>query len=304
MRFLAHEDVFSAAHANQFGITSSALRRQVLAGAAHPLHRGWYCVRPPRDAADHHALRTTALLQEYEGLAVASHGSAVLRLGLPTERVDFGTVHLMWVGPDVAFRSYSRVRMHEAITHAELPHRNGAVHPALAVVQAGLLDVRSMLVAGDAALRRQLVDAGQLRTAARALHGQRGLIPARAALRWCDGRHESPGETLTAYLLRGLGYELEPQFAPGTKGPGGGLHHADFKIKGEPILVEFDGKEKYAAASPEEAQLLLFAEKKREDGFRGIGYEVVRVSWADLFAPARVRRRLDAASGRARLKAS
>lgn len=210
LRFLAHDGVFSATRAKEFGIGSSALRRHVQAGAAHPLHRGWYAVNPPRDAAQHHALRTTALPQEYEGHAVASHGSAVLRLGLPTERVDFGTVHLMWVGPNVAFRSYSRVRMHEAIDHADLPHRDSTVHPALAIVQAGLHDVRSMLVAGDAGLRRQLVDAGQLRAAARALRGQRGLIPARAALGWCDGRHESPGETLTAYTLRGLGYEFDP----------------------------------------------------------------------------------------------
>lgn len=301
--FLARDGVFSAAHARELGIGSSALRRYVQGGRAFPLHRGWYAVRPPRDERDRHRLRTSALLQEYAGDAVACHGSAVVWLGLPTERVDLGTVHLMWVGPDVAFRSYSRVRMHEAIDHPRLPWRQETVHPALAVVQSGLLDVRSMLVAGDEALRRGTVTRDQFQAAAAALRGQRGLIQARAAIPWLDARHESPGETMTAYVLRGLGYDVEPQFEPGSRGPGGSPERADFRIKGTRVLVEFDGRVKYAADSPEQAQAMLFAEKRREDGFRLLGYEVVRLTWADLRRPGEVHARIEAALVRARLRA-
>lgn len=66
--------------------------------------------------------------------------------------------------------------------------------------------------------------------------------------------------------------------------------------------MEFDGKEKYAVVDPEQAQE-LFAEKRREDGFRRFGYEVVRVTWADLFAPERLRARIEAALSRSRSRA-
>jgi hypothetical protein len=143
----------------------------------------------------------------------------------------------------------------------------------------------------------------ELRAAAAALRGQRGLIRARAAIPWLDARHESPGETITAYVLRALGYDLEPQFEPGTRGSGGAPERADFRIKGTRVLVEFDGRIKYAADSPEQAQALLFAEKRREDGFRRLGYEVVRLTWADLYRPNEVRARIEAALERSRLRA-
>lgn len=66
------------------------------------------------------------------------------------------------------------------------------------------------------------------------------------------------------------------------------------------MLVEFDGRSKYAAGSPEEAPALLFAEKRREDAFRRLGYEVVRLTWADLHRPAELRARIEAALARDR----
>jgi hypothetical protein len=301
---LAREDVVSAAHARTCGVTSAEMRRRVRAGQAFPLHRGWYATRRPRDARDRHLLRTTALLQEYDGQAVASHGSALVLLQLPLEAVDLGTVHLMWLGPDAGFRSYSRVRMHEAIDAPALPHRDVTVHPALAVVQAGLLDVTSLVVAGDGALRRGDATRHQIMAAATALRGQRGLIRARAAIPWLDARHESPGESMTALVLRGLGYDLEPQFEPGTIGAHGHPERADFVVRGTRVLVEFDGRDKYAADSAAQAQSMLFAEKRREDGFRRLGYEVVRLTWADLHHPAQVRARIEAALARDRARAS
>lgn len=295
LRLISREDVFSASHARRLGIGSSALRRFVQAGKAFPLHRGWYAVRAPRDDKDRHQLRTAALLQEYAGNVISSHGSAVVRLGLPTERIDLGTVHLMWVGPEIDFRSYSRVRMHENITGHDLRHGPDAVDPALAVLQVGLTDVRSMLVAGDAALRAELTTPQRLRLAAAALRGQRGLIQARAALGFCDARHESPGETLTAWVLRSLGYEFEPQFKPGTVGPSGQPVRVDFLIKGTRVIVEFDGKGKYLTANQVEGQAVLFSEKQREDAVRALGYTFVRITWAELGRPDLVRAKVDAA---------
>jgi hypothetical protein len=303
LRLIARDGVFAAAKARAFGIDSSSLRRAVAAGQAFPLCRGWYSTRAPTTPRDHHLLRTTALLQEYGGHVVASHGSAVLRLGLPDVALDLGTVQLMWRGDKPDFRSYSRVHVHEEVADPRLTAWVTTVHPALAVVQVGLRDVRSMLVAGDAALRLRMVDAGQLAAAVDALRGQRGLTRARAAAGWFDARHQSPGETLTAFVLRGLGYSFTPQFEPGTQGKNGGPEQTDFVIDGTRVLVEFDGRSKYSAASEDDAQRLLFAEKRREDRIRDLGYEMVRVTWAEVHQPERVRAKVEKALSRWRSRA-
>ena len=118
----------------------------------------------------------------------------------------------------------------------------------------------------------------------------------RAALKWCDGRHESPGETVAGFVLRSLGYLVVPQVVvPGTGQwtPGGQGYRADFGIVGTTVLIEFDGRVKYASGDA------LWVEKQREDRIRGIGYEVVRLTWADLRDPERVRGLVDAAIRRA-----
>jgi hypothetical protein len=298
VRPIAVRGVFSAARASRAGIDPTTLRRLVKEGQAYPLHRGWYTPYRPKDAREHFRLRSIALLFEYGNVAVASHGSAVVLLGLPTEFVDFGTAHLMWCGESSPFRAFSRVRMHERVANDELPHQIETVHPALACIQVGLGDPRALMVAGDAALREGLATADQLRLACDALRGQRGLTRARATTLWCDQRHESPGESVTAWTLRMLGYELEPQFAPGLTGPSGGLLRSDFRVVGTNVLVEFDGLVKYAARDEAEAQRLLFAEKQREDALREAGYEVVRLTWSDLRRPEVVRAKIEAAVAR------
>ena len=52
----------------------------------------------------------------------------------------------------------------------------------------------------------------------------------------------------------------------------------DFLVDGTRVVVEFDGKVKYGSGDP----CVLWAEKRREDQLRGLGYVVVRITWADL----------------------
>ena len=118
----------------------------------------------------------------------------------------------------------------------------------------------------------------------------------RAALKLCDRRHESPGESVAAFVLRSLGYQVVPQFVvPGTGQwtPGGQGYRADFGMVGTTVLIEFDGRAKYGTRDA------LWAEKQREDRIRGLGYEVVRLTWADLANPERVRGLVEAAIRRA-----
>lgn len=122
-----------------------------------------------------------------------------------------------------------------------------------------------------------------------------GIERVRAALPRCDGRHESPGETVAAWVLHHLGYRTVPQFAvPGSEAltPGGRGYRADLGIVGTRVLVEFDGRSKYSSAQD------LWDEKRREDRIRSLGWEIVRLTWADLHRPERVRALVEAAVGR------
>ena len=288
-RFLAEDDVFPYARVVGVGLSPENLRRDSHAETIFKLHHGWYALRRPRDDVDRHRLRVTALLQEYGEAVVASHASAVVRLDLPTHGLDLGTVHLMWVDPGNTFRSYSRTRIHERLPGDWCAPASRTVDPALAILQVGMQRVSSLLVAGDAALRDATTSIDQLRLVAAVLRGQRGITAARTALDSLDGRHESPGESLTAHLLRSLGYAATPQLVVPREEAPGRYYVADFLIDGTRVLVEFDGREKY------QEPVNLFEEKRREDELRRMGYVVVRLTWSDLNRPGEIRRRIDAA---------
>lgn len=292
---IARNDVFPAARAVASGLTRADLRRLLRDRRIVRLHRGWYATRLPRDDADLHRLRVEALLGEYAGRAVATDASALLRLGIATWRPDLRRVHLALTDPGL-----NRHRKGDLVVH---PHRAtsallaarpaaGTVHPAVAIAAAGLGDPRSFLVPADDALRRGLVTAAELAAAVDALGRRHGAAGVRAVSEWCDPRHESPGETLLAHLLRLAGHDMEPQFVvPGTERwtRAGRGYRVDLRLRGTRVLVEFDGRVKY------EDRQALWEEKVREDRIRSLGWVVVRVTMADLREPSAVRARVDAA---------
>ena len=73
------------------------------------------------------------------------------------------------------------------------------------------------------------------------------------------------------------------------------LARVDFVV-GECVVVEFDGAMKYAGAAGRDA---LVREKAREDALRELGFEVVRITWADLDHPERIVARIRRAVARA-----
>ncbi|EWT00950.1 hypothetical protein N865_05745 [Intrasporangium oryzae NRRL B-24470] len=295
---IARNDVFPASRALALGMSRTELRRLLREGRVVRLHRGWYSSRQPEDDIDQHLLRVEALLTEYAGHAVATNASALLRLGLPTYRPDLARVHLVLTDPALHRHRKPDLVVHPFVPVPEglEPTRRGTVHPAVAMAACGLPDPRAFLVAADAGLGRGLVSREQLARAVDGLGRRRGVAGVRAVLDWCDPRHESPGESLTAYVLRMAGFALEPQFGvPGTEHwtPGGQGYRADFRIAGTRVLVEFDGRVKYTD------QRSVWDEKVREDRIRSLGYEVIRLTWADLRDPVSVRAKVIAALRRA-----
>lgn len=288
---IAVDGLVSIAEAAVIGVDPNSLRRRVRAGEIHRLIPGWYAVRSPDGDADRHALRTRAVLRHLGDRVQASHHSAVLLHGLPTWRADLATVH-------VCRRTDRQSRRGNGLSvHPSVGNFPGAVlPPAIAVLQAGMLaGPESALVSADAALHRRRVTADDLAGAAEVLRRQPGMAAVRAVLPFADGRHESPGETRLAFLLRGLRVKATPQV---WVRDGQSSWRVDFLLDDAPVVIEFDGLVKYQDGS--RGAEVLVAEKLREDSLRGLGYEVVRLVWADLADPARLLRRIEQAIARAR----
>lgn len=268
----------------------SALRRGEvirLRRDAYVLAEVWRAARP----SERLALRTRAVLRARPG-DVASHQSAVALhglpcWGLPTDVVDLcGKVrrtrtaagvraHPRWDGLDpVDVDGVACVDIGTAVV--QVAQRHGVV-PALVALDRALHERTCRVQEVQGAVT--LVARGRLERA------RLDQIIARA-----DASCESVGETRTRLLLQDLGYEVQSQVTI-SDGDGVRVGRVDFLI-GDLLVVEFDGMVKYEDADGREA---LAREKAREERLSALGCIVIRLVWADLAHPDRVRERVESA---------
>lgn len=139
------------------------------------------------------------------------------------------------------------------------------------------------VVSADAALRAGRVTVEELSAAVDAVATWPGGSRAVAMRSFADGRRESVGESRCGVELSLAGISVTPQVE--VRRPDGRLvGRVDFLVDGTMVVLEFDGKVKYADGDPQ----VLWSEKRREDDLRALGYLVVRITWADLERPGAV----------------
>jgi very-short-patch-repair endonuclease len=325
LRPLAHNGVFSAADARAVGLDNHALDRLIREGRCIRLARGWYApITTAPDAEQRHRLTALALGRQFRDRAAISHYSRLVVARVATFAVDLDTVHLTLEErptpaalpaprpPASSGQSQAARRRKATAPGVDSPRRGLALHRPLrglkaapartdvavppspwgvpiawAIVQTGLVaGAESAIVSADSALRMTLVTQEAIHDAVVQFTGHPGVATVRPVLSLADGRHESPGESRTAFLLRRLGFHLEPQFVVVAEGR---RYRADFRISGTRVLVEFDGAVKYDEPGT------VFAEKQREDALRRAGWVIVRLVWRDLASPDVVRRRVNQA---------
>jgi Transcriptional regulator, AbiEi antitoxin len=313
--------ILDVADLRRAGFDSHAVTDLVRAGELHPLARNWYVCVAPATPEERHCLTTRAMLRAHEDRTIAGHHSGLLLLGLPTYRPDLSTVRLSrrtgggprpppgggggrGGGRGGPTRTRPGVRVGRVVPLEA--QRDETVAPALAVVQHGIsAGPLSALVAADAAVHRGLTTHTELAKAVAWVerHPNSALIAGFVAL--ADGRRGSPGETRLAHLFHLMKVPVTPQYEIATAGF---TAVVDFRVDGEMVVVEFDGRVKYGR-SPNEPdpfgnrrtpQEVLWLEKRREDRLRELGYEVVRVIWSELDDPKAVAQRIAAAVHRAR----
>jgi very-short-patch-repair endonuclease len=146
------------------------------------------------------------------------------------------------------------------------------------------------VVSADASLRASKTTADELATAVDRVCTQPRGSRAVAMGVFADGRRESVGESRCGVALAMAGFDVTPQVEI-RDAAGRVVARVDFLVDDTPVVVEFDGKVKYADGDPE----VLWREKQREDRLRALGYVVVRITWADLERPGAVAARVRAA---------
>lgn len=270
------------------------VRRQVR--GLRQLRRGVYARHWPDDPRERHLLLARAVLATHTTDVVLSHVSAALVWGFPVMLPDPGAVAITAIGPaeppqgDVDFRRHGcALGSRDTCVIDNLPVTN-AVRTTVDCARS--LALRPAVAIADSAAHAGLLPPDLVRRILSEMRGWKGIGRARRALELVDPNAESPGETWTRLALREAGIRVRSQF-PITVADGT-TYRVDFLIEGTSVVVEFDGRTKYGL-SGDSPEADLWREKRRHDGITMAGYEIVRLTWADLSDPAQLRRLITSA---------
>lgn len=275
-------ELFTTVEAVGLGLDRKTLARLRSRRQIESVCRGVYAVGTSdlSPAAQHRRLTCAGLLL-YPDAAVSHASSLALREvpiwpALP-KRVDL----IRRISHEVLTQSFRLRPWHGHIKEgSDLPVVNIASSLIHFAMDAG---PTAGTVAADNALHRGLVDKDELKAAFAQVKGHPQSGRCQMMLNMTDAKRESVGESRLGVLAIAAGIRLVPQVTIVDE-DGDFVAGVDFVVEGTRIVVEFDGKVKYTEGGPD----ALFAEKRREDRLRRLGYTVIRVTWADLEHPGRV----------------
>ncbi len=282
--------LFTTFQARGAGLDDDALSALVRHGGARHLARGLYAlpVRSIQSPVDVFTERACGGLLLYPDAAL-SHEAALVAHGLPVAHVP--------ARPRLIRPLHRQVRTDAFVidprgTLSVIETQLGpAVHASVAIMQvARSRGVTAGVVAADAALHAGVVTIVELDEEVGRVRGWPASHRAQMTRDLADGRTESVGESRTRIACTIGGIGLVPQVTIVDRN-GIFVARVDFLVKGTRVVLEFDGRVKYASGDGE----VLFQEKRREDALRRLGYVVVRIIWADLRDPARLLARIRAA---------
>lgn len=278
----AQGGVFTTIQAYALGHTRRTLATLRARGSVVSLGRSAYAATSalPADAVARHALTVEAALLVYPD-AVPCGASLLAMAGVDLWRVPLDRVDLVRPVSKEVLTQMCRVRPESPLMRTRDQGGAEAIARAVALTAVDHGAVQGV-VAADCALRRGMTTVEAVTSTVAALgrwpHAGRG----QTMVAFMDGRSESVGESRLRVLLRAAGFDVVPQVA--IEDPPGSGHlvaRVDFLVAGTNVVIEFDGRVKYADGDPH----VLWREKKREDRLRRLGYIVVRVTWADLEHP-------------------
>lgn len=268
-------------------VRRNALVDGTLWGAAKPWER--------------HALRARAVAASLPpgSPVVLTHHSALALWEISLHGVD-DRVHLTTTDGRRG-RNDARVTFHRPVPAPFVGRHRGlaVVSPAAACIQvAAAAGGEAGLVSADSALHDGRCTAEELEFALTSLGVARTSRSPRRVVALADARIESAAESRArwAFHLAGIA-QPTPQVVVRDERDRF-VARVDFLIERYGVVIEVDGMGKYTDIRD------VRAEKAREDRLRELGYEVVRLTWAELAHPDTVLRTVLAAVGRSRSRSA
>jgi hypothetical protein len=271
--------LFSYQQARAAGITRHQLDRAVKRQLLQERGNGVYAtVGEPADSVEAHAnLVREAQLRSSKGV-YAARRSAALLMGLPLIGRPPSVAQLVRDGDQQGAHGKDRHARVSPLPAADRWEYGGIAMctPARTVVDMARAEsFRNAVVVADGALRRG-VDLADLEAVLRRMRRWPGVVQAREAVRFADGRAESPGESVTRVACRREGLLIpEPQVEVYLWGEQ--LGRVDLMIKEYLIAIESDGAVKFTDA------LVLPALIERQEKLRYAGVDVFRTNWDQTF---------------------
>lgn len=245
-------------------------------------------------AREHIALLRAVLAERPD--AVASHTSAALLNGLPLSPADLGMVHVSLAGG--ASRRGRRFGVHTHVRRipidqvVEVAGLRATCASTTVIDCARLLPMPAGLSIADAALHEGLTTRGQLVRELGAFRTMKGVATARRVVDLADPEAESPGESRTRLILVEAGFSVRSQVVV-RDGDGELIARCDLGIEGSRMVVEFDGRAKYAING--DVERAHWEEKLRRDRLQELGYSMFVVVWDQLSEPMMLVARLERA---------
>lgn len=289
--------------ARQAGYSDGEIDRLVRRKEWIAVRRGAYVERSHleqmTDVEKHRAL-VHAVVRSLDVPAVVSHTSAAVLHGLPAWGLDLSEVHV------------SRADLHSGRREAGVNHHGGQIRdddvalvdginvmsiPRTVIDTARITDFEPAVCVADAAFH--LFPDAQAQTLARLdeMRDWQGSCNAGAVLEFADARAESVGESRGRVAFRTAGLPRPDLQVEIRDASGLFVARSDYLWKEFQTVGEFDGRQKYDRylRPGENMRDVLWREKQREEAIRALGYEIVRIIWAELSDPEAIARKVWAA---------
>ena len=277
----AQHGMLTTEQANRAGYRSWALARLVKAGELLHPGRGLYAVPALVDQSGlawHRHLSVGGVLMYPDALLTGA--SALIARDLPVWGADLTRPRLVRPPDRSRGATFLWIRPNRG-SQPSVSELGPTVGVADALVQHALdSGVQAGVVSADAAMHARLVTPEDIQIAAQRVENWPKGSRARSMTGLMDGRRESVAESLAGVSFAMHGILVEPQVRLYDQN-GNFVARVDFLIPGTNVVVEVDGRLKYASGNPQ----VLWDEKRREDAIRRLGYVVVRLTWADLMNP-------------------
>ena len=283
------------------GYTDRQIRTRVKIGELHRIRHGSYCDAALWDslsAADRHRVLARAVLARAHPSTVLTHVSSAIEQGAPVWGHDLSKVHTTRIDGRAGRKECDRVQHAGAMPAYHAVEVNGvpvSLATRCAVEMTTISSVESALITVDGLLHLRLTTLSGVTQFAHRTRWWPNSLRTVVVLRLADARHESAGESRTAYFCYAQGLPRpEPQVVVLDE-QGREFARVDFAWVTLGVFLEFDGRIKYDRFRREGETLedYLMREKARAERICQLtGWVCVRITWADLNDPKRLAARL------------